>query len=713
MKCLSMFCKDILFSIQLFFKIVKRPNLLIALSISLLPLLVSAGDGDLDLTFDGDGKVITDFGGGEFSYAAAIQADGKIVAAGYTTVAGGYDFSVSRYNTDGSLDTSFDGDGLVTTDFGTDDIAHGVAIQSDGKIVVAGYTNSNGLFCSSNNCNFALARYNPDGSLDSSFDGDGKVTTDFAGDEDFANGLVIQADGKIVAAGGAVMGALTYFALVRYSADGSLDSSFDGDGKVTTDLNGNGQAANAVAIQTDGKIVAAGSEFLGFNNFGLARYNNDGSLDNSFDGDGKVITDIAGNDEAYAIAIQSDGKIVVAGLSNPVGTDFVLTRYNPDGSLDSTLDGDGIVFTDFGGTDYAEAVAIQTDGKIVAGGRKLSPNDFALARYNPDGSLDSSFDGDGKVLTDFGGGSDSAKAIVIQADGKIVVSGYTSATDANFALARYGTTDTNTPPVATGDTYSTQVNTDLIVPPPGLLGNDSDADGDPLTAVLNTGPMNGTLTLNSDGSFIYKPNAGFTGADSFAYVANDGTADSNVAAVIIDVACIFCDYFEDGVLDTNWSYIKDSSFWTESGGNLIGTNLLKKTTAFADPAFPANPGCIICSAKTVMSTAGGAFSRVWLFFGAQDSKNNLVELMMKEDTDRWVLKQRVNKTVVAKAKAIQTIDPNVFYTAQIRYNGTNFIVSIDGLDIITMPPAGTVTGGSVGFKVKKTTGTFQYMEVNP
>jgi uncharacterized delta-60 repeat protein len=381
-----------------------------------------AAGGDLDPTFSGDGKVLTDFGLDDGANGVAIQADGKIVAAGFRRNQAS-DFALARYNPDGSLDPTFDGDGKVLTDFGGFDFALGVAIQTDGKIVAAGFAGAG-----ANPSNFALARYNADGSLDPSFDGDGRVMTAF--------GVAIQADGKIVAAGRSYAGARPFdFALARYNPDGSLDPSFDGDGRVLTGFGGD-ESAFDVAIQADGKIVAAGAG--GANgNFLLARYLPDGGLDPSFGGDGRVATDFGRADSAFGLAIQADGKIVAAGgsfTSFGPAADFALARYNPGGGLDPTFDGDGRVVTDFGAFDAARSVAIQTDGKIVAVGD--SGEDFALARYNPNGSLDASFGGDGSVVTDFGA-EDVGNAIAIQVDGKIVAAGFTRSRAEDFALARY------------------------------------------------------------------------------------------------------------------------------------------------------------------------------------------------------------------------------------------------------------------------------------
>jgi uncharacterized delta-60 repeat protein len=397
-----------------------------------------AGPGDLDPTFDADGRVTTDFAGdADGAIAVAIQSNGKIVAAGSS----GLDFALARYNADASLDPTFDGDGRVTTDFAGDaDVAWALALQADGKIVTAGRAMVSGIE------DFALARYNTDGSLDPTFDGDGKVTLDFDG-RDQAFALALQGDGKIVAAGRAEVSGIEDFALARYNTDGSLDPTFDGDGKVTTDFAGRSDAAFAVAIQENGEIVAAGcASCIGTaDDFALARYNTDGSLDPTFDGDGKVITDFARDtDQARAVAIQEDGKIVATGLTvvaSPFSSDFALARYNTEGSLDRIFSADGKVTTDFAGdADVARAVAIQGDGKIVAGGNAdvAGTHDFALARYKTDGSLDPLFSGDGRVTTDFAGDTDVAWEVALQGDGKIVAAGGARVSGtADLALARY------------------------------------------------------------------------------------------------------------------------------------------------------------------------------------------------------------------------------------------------------------------------------------
>ena len=585
----------------------------------------------------------------------AIQADGKIVAVGGDGEPrrSTGDFALARYNPNGSLDTSFSGDGKQTTDFG--DVDAGERGGAPGR-----RQDRRGRRTAARRRDFALARYNPNGSLDTSFSGDGKQTTDFGG-FDGANGVALQGDGKIVAVGAAAA-PRDDFALARYNPNGSLDTSFSGDGKQTTDFGGV-DGASGVALQGDGKIVAVGAragvaattsrspattrtarstraspatasrrptsgastgrtgwrsratarssrsaapatsatpatsrspattrtarstraspatasrrptsgastrrtgwrsrrtarssrsaQAAAPRDFALARYNPNGSLDPSFSGDGKQTTDFGGIDEANGVALQADGKIVAVGdaaaaptttsrspattrtarstraspatasrrptsgaatrragwrsrrdgkivavgcgaaaprrlRARPLqpqrlarhellrrrqaddrlrrrlrrgerggapgrrqdrrgrlrgasgaGDDFALARYNPNGSLDTSFSGDGKQTTDFGGSDGATGWRSRRDGKIVAvGSGGGHDGDFALARYNPNGSLDTSFSGDGKQTTDFGG-HDEANGVALQGDGKIVAVGGGFGTASDFALARY------------------------------------------------------------------------------------------------------------------------------------------------------------------------------------------------------------------------------------------------------------------------------------
>ena len=378
--------------------VMKRLMLWFLLAVLFLPAAPSwAADGGIDTTFGTGGRVTTDFKGSwwdpDEANAVAIQSDGKIVAAG---TAGVTDFALARYNTDGTLDTTFGTGGRVTTYSSANTpissaIASAVAIQSDGKIVVAGYAYNSDQHIDANQYDFALARYNTNGTLDSTFGSGGIVVTAVGPDVDYdyAYAVTIQTDGKIVAAGATgprsnYGGTNDTFALVRYNANGTLDTSFGTGGKVTTTI-GTYSDAYAVAIQTDGKIVATGYSYKGdYADFALARYNTDGTLDTSFGTDGMVTTAISANsnvDNARSVAIQTDGKIVAAGIDSSYN--FALVRYNTDGTLDTTFGTGGMVTTT--NYDKAYAVAIQSDGKIVAAGHGYSSSsyytDFVVVRY--------------------------------------------------------------------------------------------------------------------------------------------------------------------------------------------------------------------------------------------------------------------------------------------------------------------------------------------
>jgi uncharacterized delta-60 repeat protein len=343
-------------------------------------------DGGVDTTFGGDGKVTTNFNTGpDWVNALALQPDGKIVAVGANRPARGNNvrLALARYNSNGGLDTTFGGDGKVTTNFTSGyDYAEDVALQADGKIVVAGGAGRAGG-------RFALARYNVDGSLDATFGGDGKVATNFATGSDNAVAVAIQADAKIVAGGwsGPARSNNYRFAVTRYSSDGGLDTTFGGDGKVTTNFTDGNDYAWDMALQSDGKIVLVGAAARAGERFALARYHDSGTLDAGFGGDGKVITNLnTGSDVATGVAVQGDGRIVAAGWSGPSRSNdyrFAVARYNSDGGLDSTFSGDGNVTTNFtSGNDYAWDMALQADGKIVGvGGARGAGGRFAVARY--------------------------------------------------------------------------------------------------------------------------------------------------------------------------------------------------------------------------------------------------------------------------------------------------------------------------------------------
>jgi len=434
----------------------------ISATVIILTLFVSvqmaqAADGDLDPTFGTGGMVTTDLNHStDIANAVAIQADGKLVVVGQTYKNNDYsneDFAVTRYNTNGTLDNTFGNGGKVRTDFpGLAAVPSSVVIQTDGKIVVAGGAFPLFTFAG----NFEVVRYNSNGSLDRSFGNGGIVTTTFP-QGSYAFDVALQPDGKIIAAGTVFVDFIpgepsnTDFALARYNPDGTPDATFGSGGQVSTDFVGMEDDAFSVLIQPDGKIVAVGSanDPATYYNFAAVRYLSNGVVDTTFGVAGKVTTDfgVGGFDRAQSAALQPDGRIVAAGFAisqNGGVQNFAVARYTSSGVLDTTFSRDGITQIDFGSCcQSAYEVLLQSDGKIITVGyanTESSDSDFLLARLNPRGSLDATFGVGGKVRTSFGDLNGGANGAALQSDGKIVAVGFQATFSnqwTNFALARY------------------------------------------------------------------------------------------------------------------------------------------------------------------------------------------------------------------------------------------------------------------------------------
>lgn len=380
---------------------------------------IFANPGDLDTTFGVTGGYkISDFLGLQ-SYETVndviVQSDGKIIIAGSVTPSANLtDFLVARYNADGTLDTTFSGDGIFTLDFGGADEVHAIALQSDGKIVAVGEWGSSGS-------NFVF-RLTSGGALDTTFGGGTGRVQIVAGK---ALSVAIQPDDKIVIGGYTNLNEAT---ICRLNTNSSLDTSFDTDGiAVFTQV----IRANDVAIQPNGRIVFTGSSG---GDTATARILSNGALDSSFNSGGIVITPIyAANNEGDAVLIQSDGKILVSGGGDDSAS---LIRYNSNGSLDSTFDGDGIRLhlINPNGDNFYNDLAEQPDGKILAVGTitygvaSLVRDSFTLSRFNAGGSFDASFDANGIVKSQW---CEYASGMFLHADGKIVAVGREYA-DANW-----------------------------------------------------------------------------------------------------------------------------------------------------------------------------------------------------------------------------------------------------------------------------------------
>jgi uncharacterized delta-60 repeat protein len=340
----------------------------------------------------------------------------------------------------GNLDQNFGVAGVTTTSVFNQNQANGVKVQPDGKVIVVGggFGGGDAAF---------VIRYNSDGTLDTTFDGDGIATTaiEIAGNVFFD--VALQPDGKIVACGSAITSSADQnYILVRYNSNGSLDSTFGSGGIVRTDFGSSTELATAIALAPDGKIVVSG---LSDNTLGIGRYNTNGTLDTTFDGDGKVTaTNFVFTSTGTDVAVQPDGKIIAVGRPNSIGTSIL--RYNTNGTPDTTFDGDGRA--DLSSPDFGNAVAIQTDGRIIVGGRArdLANNrDFAIARLNVNGSLDTTFDIDGIASADIGAPilnavstDDALTDILIQPNGKIIAVGTTQlgiGTSLHTGVARFNT----------------------------------------------------------------------------------------------------------------------------------------------------------------------------------------------------------------------------------------------------------------------------------
>ncbi len=572
-------------------------------------------DGDPGVAYDTDGLVTTDAGGADNLKAMVLQPDGKVVVGGRCAFSFVGFFCLARYTTSGALDASFDGDGLAFAQFfasgARDDDLQGLALQTDGKLVAAGVCRdapgpNSHLFC--------VARFNADGSLDtdsdaapgSHFDSDGTQVSRLGVDTDNAFAVALQTNGNAVVAGQCRLktGAANDFCVARYDTVGALDPTFDGDGFVGTGFGGGSDQANGMLIQPDQKIVLAGNCA---GDFCVARFNPDGSRDDvaSFGVGGQALLDLGGAEIVRAVARQPDGRIVVGG---GCANDFCMVRFNEDGSLDDggpddttpadTFGVDGVVTSDFTTVDEIWALAVQPDGKIIAGGECGSSSTFCVARYNTDGSLDDDGVGDatpgdafgatGRIITNLGAGEEIVTALALQPDGKIVAGGICSQT-ADYCLARYntdGSIDSGTIIDSNqADKFGANGTIKLDIIASDLLRALAiQADG----KVLAAGSCGGSACVvrwNEDGTIDDGGMADTTVGDSFGTggiastdltVGNDeyqGVAVQADGKVVAAGGCsvgIFRDfcvtrYNDDGTLDTSPAFGSGGSVITDSG----------------------------------------------------------------------------------------------------------------------------------------------------
>ena len=499
-------------------------------------------DGRLDR---GEGRAFSNLTDSfEKIFDAALQPDGKIVVTGYYGFLANNRLQtrwlIARYTDGGHLDTEFGDAGLITEP-AISSQGRAVALDRQGRILVAGV-----LF--GHTGELTLRRYNPDGSpaFFPAAPGGRWPLFDMGTNFPFTWEIVVQPDNKIVLAG-ASQDSDQDFTLLRYLDSGGPDPGFNNGGEVVTDFGGQGghDIIEGLALQPDGKLVVVGrTRPLGGkaedDRLALARYRPNGALDPDFGGDGKVTGPVRGGNAA--LAIQPDGKIVTGGtvyLANGRRV-FGALRYTAAGTPDLTFNGTSQSLVDFDEDAVATDLALEPDGVIsLAGcvvGGQVDP--FAMVRLRPNGQPDGAFSGDGKATFAMSLSNACAHSIVQEATGDYILAGYAEVTpvDDQVALARVkGRGINNQPPRALPNDYAALLNTPLIIAAPGVLGNDSDPEGQPLNAQLVTPSKNGQVSLNSDGGFSYTPKEGFSGADRFTYRASDSFELSDPITVTITI----------------------------------------------------------------------------------------------------------------------------------------------------------------------------------
>lgn len=573
-------------------------------------------DGLADENFNNDGRVITQIGSSTTSigYGVAIDSSDNIIAVGTD----GTNFVVAKYlgtgDNAGTLDATFGVGGIVTSLLAGSSTAYGVAIQTDGKIVVVGTSNND----------FAIARYTTSGILDTTFNGSqGYTTTNISG-TDVAYAVKIQTDGKIVVAGKSG----TNFAIARYTTAGVLDTSTFGStkGYISTKLPGT-SIGYSLAITSSGKIIVGG---VSNSNFAVAQYTSAGVLDTTSFGSGVgyVTTDLGSTDVAYGLALTSSGNILLAGTNK---TDFALVQYTSTGSLDTVSFGAGTgkVTTDLGsGTvDAGRACAVQADGKIIVVGQSV--NDFSVVRYTPTGVLDTTFGTGGKVTTDIGSSTiDGAYGVAVQPDGKIIVVG----TSANkFAIVRYtpaGVLDTTfgTGGKTTTSLTGTSIAYDVAIQTDGKIVVAGVSNSKIIVARYTSAGVLDTTTFAATKGYVL---TSLTGT-SIVYGVALTSSGKIVVAGVSNSQLMVAQYTSAGVLDTTafgsgLGYVA-TTIGTTSSGYAVAINGSGKIIVSGVTTTSSNSNFVVAqytSAGVLDTTFGSGNGYVITEFGSTDIGCNI------------------------------------------------------------------------------------------
>jgi uncharacterized delta-60 repeat protein len=406
-----------------------RRSALAALTTGVVALAAASGAGaaptDFDTGFGIGGRVFAGFPDkADYGYVVAVQPDGRILVAGSTFL--NYDALVARFNTDGTPDRSFDGDGVKVLDAGEIEMINDLAVQPDGKIVLAGSTTKD--------LDAVLWRLTPEGTPDGTFDQDGARVIASQGQE-YLNAVAIQPDGKIVAAGSSNFAANNDGVVYRLTDTGQPDTTFDQDGGKVVDFGAN-EYLNGLALQQDGRIVAVGRTSAG-NDASAYRLTGTGQPDTTFDGDGAREINLGGDDVAWDVEVQPDGRIVLGGSGGgtPGKEDAAFARLTTGGQLDPSFGTGGLTTVDSGGEEDAWELLRQPDGRILAGGATSNGLDGLLVRLRTDGTPDPAFAAGGKVAL----GTDGLRDIfglALQPDGRLLLTGEVEGAQIDLPLFR-------------------------------------------------------------------------------------------------------------------------------------------------------------------------------------------------------------------------------------------------------------------------------------
>ncbi|MCB8924158.1 MAG: tandem-95 repeat protein [Ardenticatenaceae bacterium] len=606
----------------------------------------AASPGDLDGTFGFglSGITYTDIGTASLdeAHAVALLSDGTFIVGG----ASDDDFALVKYTDVGAVDTSFGSSGKVVTNISGSnvDLIEDLVIQSDGSIVAVGTSTGT-------NSSIAVVRYSSSGALDSGFGSSGIVNTTLGGTFAMGTAVALQTNGQIIIGGTRD----DDFVVARLnSSDGSLDTTFNSTGYNTADFTGRADEGHGLVIQSSGAIVIGGFANQGDDqDFGIARFTSSGALDSSFGSSGIATADPSGgsNDLAYALAEQSTGALVLAGFSEMADEETTLARFTADGVLDTTFGSSGTVVTSNPGlADFTYDLAVQPTDKLVVIGftQNGAPNneDFRVARYNGDGTLDSNFGGTGIVYTDIGtvlsngNHQDEAYAVAVQPDNRIIVVGLTDVTsgDKNFAVARYESQN-NAPTLLAGGVIGNE-DSNYTFSSTDFSNNFDDPDGDSLIQVQITAlPANGSLQLSGSpvaandvipvaeiANLTFTPVADWFGSSSLTWNGFDGIdyAASTAALSITINAVNDAPSFTRG---TDQTVAEDAGLQTVTGWasnmNLGPANESGQTGTFVVSSnnttlFPTPPAIDAVTGDLTFTPAANVFGSATITVRLQD-----------------------------------------------------------------------------------------------